>query len=116
MRRDLAMAATAALMGAAAAAAAAPPAATPPPVVSPDRRLEVRLAVAPAEYSALTPELKHAVNASYEARWKRMAPSRERDEELRKGVKRVDFLCGRTRFRGLSCTQRGPAVWMLNVS
>lgn len=76
----------------------------------------LRLNVTPAEYGTLpSREARRRVNASYEHRHQRIGDERERDEEKRKGVKRVDFLMGRNRFLGLSCIKRGPDVWELNV-
>ena len=36
-------------------------------------------------------------------------------DELRKGLKRVDFLKGRNVFMGLVCTKEGPHVWRLDL-
>jgi len=35
--------------------------------------------------------------------------------EKKKGLKRIDFLKGHTRFMGLTSTKVGPDVWVLNV-
>jgi len=56
---------------------------------------------------------------AYESRYKRMEDVDPRgcEEEKKKGVKRVDFLMGRTMFMGLSpCVPMGPNVWVINVS
>jgi hypothetical protein len=77
----------------------------------------LRLAVHPNEYNALpSHEDKHKVNAAYEHRYLRIADPAAHEEEKRKGVKRVDFLMGRTRFLGLSRTTEGPGIWALNLA
>jgi hypothetical protein len=77
----------------------------------------LRLAVHPDEYNALpSHEDKHKVNTAYESRCVRIEDPAAQAEEKRKGVKRVDFLMGRTRFLGLSPTTAGPAVWALRLS
>jgi hypothetical protein len=77
----------------------------------------LRLAVHPDEYNALpSHEDKHKVNAAYGNRYVRIADHAACEEEKRKGVKRVDFLMGRTRFLGLSRTPVGPDVWALHVA
>jgi hypothetical protein len=71
----------------------------------------LRLAVRQAEYDKLPSlEAKHSVNEAYQAR------CRGSEQELRKGVKRVDFLGTRKKFMGLSSSRAGPNVWVLNVS
>jgi len=77
----------------------------------------LRLPVLPSEYDALpSREMKDAVAIAFHTRCGR-APSKEAaGEELRKGVKRVDFLIGRNRFMGLSSTKLGPDVWAMNLA
>ncbi|KAF7297066.1 hypothetical protein MIND_00939400 [Mycena indigotica] len=57
------------------------------------------------------------VDSAYFARCKFISdPHLRRAEEL-KGVKRVDVLCGKTRFLGLSGPlEAGPGVWELNLA
>jgi hypothetical protein len=77
----------------------------------------LRLAVHPDEYNALpSHEDKHKVNASYKLRYIRITDPVAHEEEKRKGVKRVDFLMGRTRFLGLSPTSVGPGIWAMNLA
>ncbi|KAJ7586314.1 hypothetical protein C8J56DRAFT_944357 [Mycena floridula] len=66
-------------------------------------------AVSRTEYQALPEDVRRRVDAAYFAR------VRGKAGEEKKGVKRVDFLQGRTRFRGLSGTRGRPNVWELNV-
>ena len=77
----------------------------------------LRHPVLPSEYSALpTQKLKDEVSIAFHNRCGR-APSKEAaDEQYQKGVKRMDFLRGRTRFMGLSSTKVGPDVWILNLA
>ena len=76
----------------------------------------LRHPVLPSEYNTLpTQALKDEVSIAFHNRCGR-APSKEAaDEQYHKGVKRVDFLRGRTRFMGLSSTKVGPDVWILNL-
>jgi hypothetical protein len=76
----------------------------------------LRLAVHPDEFNALpSHDAKYRVNMAYEGRCKRLEEDpRACEEEKKKGVKRVDFLMGRTMFMGLSPV--GPGVWTINVS
>jgi hypothetical protein len=77
----------------------------------------LRHPVLPSEYNTLpTQALKDEVSIAFHNRCGR-APSKEAaDEQYQKGVKRVDFLRGRTRFMGLSSTKVGPDVWILNLA
>jgi hypothetical protein len=52
------------------------------------------------------------VTVAFEQRCKR---TREREAERRKGVRRVDFLMGNRKFTGLTSTNRGHDVWVLNT-
>lgn len=52
---------------------------------------------------------------AYEDRYRRLRGSRY-DEEKRSGMKRVDFLMGRTRFVGISNNGRRPDEWHLSVT
>ncbi|KAF7320756.1 hypothetical protein HMN09_00161600 [Mycena chlorophos] len=57
------------------------------------------------------------VDSAYFARCKAIPDVHLRRAEELKGVKRVDVLCGKTRFLGLSGPlEAGPAVWELNLS
>jgi len=77
----------------------------------------LRHPVLPSEYNMLpTQALKDEVSTAFHNRCG-SAPSKEAcDEQYQKGVKRVDFLRGRTRFMGLSSTKAGPNVWTLNLA
>ena len=76
----------------------------------------LRHPVLQSEYNTLpTQALKDEVSLAFHSRCGR-APSKEAaEEQYQKGVKRVDFLRGRTRFMGLSSTKVGPDVWILNL-
>jgi len=78
----------------------------------------LRLAVTPAEYDALpSREAKFKVVAAYERRCSKSGSGRAYEEEKRKGVKRVDFLMGRTKFAGLSPISNSAqsGTWLLHV-
>ncbi|CAA7261296.1 unnamed protein product [Cyclocybe aegerita] len=53
---------------------------------------------------------------AYEHRYRRLRSTREYEEEKRSGMKRVDFLMGRTRFVGISPSSRRPDEWHLSVT
>ncbi|KAF8172978.1 hypothetical protein K438DRAFT_1850948 [Mycena galopus ATCC 62051] len=76
----------------------------------------LRLAVLPIEYDAL-PEggVRQSVDNSYFMRCTRLVDEEERRIEASKGVKRVDFLAGKTCFLGLSGPVQADHVWELNV-
>ncbi|KAJ3891788.1 hypothetical protein GG344DRAFT_46676 [Lentinula edodes] len=80
----------------------------------------LRIAVHPVEYKALpSPEAVANVNEAYYSRCNSILEAQARQEEQSKGIKRVDFLIGRTRFLGLSKKSRrrdDGLVWELNVS
>ncbi|KAJ7511298.1 hypothetical protein B0H11DRAFT_1954639 [Mycena galericulata] len=77
----------------------------------------LRVAVRRAEYDALpSGDARQRVDKAYFARCRSVADEHERQIETLKGVKRVDFLTGRTRFMGLSGPLGTPSVWELNVS
>lgn len=75
----------------------------------------LRLTVNPLEYERLGP-LKQVVDQAYFARIGRVQDAAMREQEAKKGVKRVDFLRGVNMFMGLSGTHGGSDVWELNVS
>ena len=54
-----------------------------------------------SEYSRLPDYLRPGVDRAYYARCDRIPSQRDRDEEIMRGVRRVDFLAGRTAFKGL---------------
>ncbi|KIK62801.1 hypothetical protein GYMLUDRAFT_120136, partial [Collybiopsis luxurians FD-317 M1] len=54
------------------------------------------------EYDALSLKDRQKVKMGYKTRYKRLRDWESREAERRKGVKRVDFLYGRTRFMGLA--------------
>ncbi|KAF8801662.1 hypothetical protein BYT27DRAFT_7197902 [Phlegmacium glaucopus] len=58
---------------------------------------------------------KRATRA-YKERYRRLRSTSARDEEKRGGMKRIDFLMGRTNFHDISNTGRRSDEWRLNVS
>ncbi|KAG5639055.1 hypothetical protein H0H81_007313 [Sphagnurus paluster] len=76
---------------------------------------KLRTNVSAQEYHALPSEKdKRRVTSAYEQRYRRIRSSREYEDEKRRGVRRVDFLMGYTRFMGISL--RGPDVGVLTTS
>ncbi|KAJ7438177.1 hypothetical protein FB451DRAFT_1060463 [Mycena latifolia] len=77
----------------------------------------LRLAVRRPEYETLPAgDARQSVDDAFFARCRLVADEGERRIEESKGVKRVDFLMGKTRFLGLSGPLEGLHVWELNVS
>jgi hypothetical protein len=73
----------------------------------------LRLPAREEEYYRENPEKQNAISLAYYNRFERHVANRElREREKQKGVKRIDFLAGVHRFRGLSKTER-PNVWNL---
>ncbi|KAJ7182512.1 hypothetical protein C8R43DRAFT_6498 [Mycena crocata] len=76
----------------------------------------LRVNVTPAEFHALgSHKLMRRATAAYVHRYTRLKGHRGYAEEKQQGVKRVDFLMGCTKFRGLSATG-APDAWRLHVS
>ncbi|KAJ8580467.1 hypothetical protein M405DRAFT_834299 [Rhizopogon salebrosus TDB-379] len=68
------------------------------------------------EYNAVPSQsARDKVAETYRSRCSRISSAAEKAEELSKGLKRVDFLMGRTTFMGLSSTKLGPDAWVLNL-
>ncbi|KAG1903046.1 uncharacterized protein F5891DRAFT_113694 [Suillus fuscotomentosus] len=59
--------------------------------------------------------IRDTISAVYRKRCSRASSAEAYAEEQRKGLKRVDFLMGRTTFMGLSSTKLGPEAWVLNL-
>jgi hypothetical protein len=77
----------------------------------------LQVSVTQSEFSALgSQKLMHQASVAYRRRCERLRGHRGFMEEKRKGVKRVDFLMGYTKFQGLSPTSRGSNVLQLNTS
>ncbi|TBU47110.1 hypothetical protein BD309DRAFT_534586 [Dichomitus squalens] len=84
----------------------------------------LRLGVTQHELGAVEPALRERIHASYVSRYRRVAQPAERESEKVKFIKRVDYLCDRTAFSGLSPVPGGiPAkgmapgsVWALQVT
>lgn len=76
---------------------------------------ELRCGVTSDEYYGLpSREERDAVAAAYAARCDRV-DTPEKDEERKKGIKRVDFLTTHYRFRGLDYSHQGAGVFTLHV-
>jgi hypothetical protein len=77
----------------------------------------LRLAARRAEYDTLpSGDVRRGVDYAYFRRCGLLADEEERTMEALQGVKRVDFLEGKTRFLGLSGPIEGEHVWELNVA
>jgi len=57
---------------------------------------------------------RHQVNSAYQHRYRRIAYPQARTSEKAGGLKRIDFLRGRTLFMGLSATREN--LWVLSTS
>ena len=77
----------------------------------------LRTNITPDEFNSLPHQndQKRATRA-YEQRYRRFRNISAHDEEKRGGMKRIDFLMGRTRFHSISSTGRRADEWRLNVS
>ncbi|KAJ7434340.1 hypothetical protein B0H11DRAFT_2118764 [Mycena galericulata] len=77
----------------------------------------LRLAVRRPEYDALpSGDARQSVDDAYFTRCRLLPDGSEREIEALKGIKRVDFLAGKTRFLGLSGPLQTVYMWELNVS
>jgi hypothetical protein len=65
--------------------------------------------------AAPSQHVRDAIAETYHNRCLRASSADAYAEEQRKGLKRVDFLMGRTTFMGLSSTKLGPDAWVLNL-
>lgn len=77
--------------------------------------LALRMRVTPDEFNRLPAESRHRVIAARERRCRALQDPRMREEERQRGLVRIDFLMGRNRFLGLSCTTGVSNVLELNV-
>ncbi|KAF7354093.1 hypothetical protein MVEN_01096700 [Mycena venus] len=76
----------------------------------------LRTNVTAVEFNSLgTQKLMRRASEAYAHRYMRLRGHRGYDEEKKQGVKRVDFLMGCTKFRGLSPTSSAD-VWRIHVS
>ena len=79
--------------------------------------LSLRTKVAANEFNLLPHgEDKKRATRAYEQRYRRFRSITAHDEEKRGGMKRIDFLMGRTTFHSISNTGRRSDEWRLNVS
>lgn len=74
------------------------------------------LGVDPAHYAELPPEERQCVDNAYFYRCSDIRDANQRNQVRARGVIKLDFLAGRTCFKGLSGTTSGPDIWELNVS
>ncbi|KAG2156961.1 uncharacterized protein EDB93DRAFT_1045554, partial [Suillus bovinus] len=63
--------------------------------------------------AAPSQRVRDVISEMYRNRCLRASTAEAYAEEQRKGLKRVDFLMGRTTFMGLSSTKLGPDTWVL---
>ncbi|KAG6889183.1 hypothetical protein C0995_003094 [Termitomyces sp. Mi166 len=61
-------------------------------------------------------QARRKVAVAYAQRYRRITCPREYEDEKRRGVTRVDFLMGHTRFMGLSPTSFGPEYFLLHTT
>ncbi|KDQ54310.1 hypothetical protein JAAARDRAFT_196670 [Jaapia argillacea MUCL 33604] len=99
----------------------APPPSSPYPYVTVSDVLHqiyssLRTPVNRGEYDGLDKKMRHEVEESWRARYRRVrGGDAEKEEERRKGVKRVDWLVGRTMFAGFEKTPKGLGVVEMRV-
>ncbi|KXN84614.1 hypothetical protein AN958_12295 [Leucoagaricus sp. SymC.cos] len=75
----------------------------------------LRIPVREEEFSRESAEKQNAISTAYYQRFERHVSDRQlREQEKQKGVKRIDFLAGSHRFKGLSKTER-PNVWIIKL-
>jgi len=77
---------------------------------------ELTPGVDPAHYANLPPEERQCVDNAYFYRCSHIRDVNKRKYAEARGVIKLDFLAGQTRFKGLSGTTSGPDIWELNVS
>ncbi|KAJ6488844.1 hypothetical protein C8R45DRAFT_248235 [Mycena sanguinolenta] len=77
----------------------------------------LRESATPAEFEALrTNKLMGQVSAAYTRRCERLRGHRAYEPERRGGIKRVDFLMGYHKFRGIAPKEGVSDVWQLSIS
>jgi hypothetical protein len=78
----------------------------------------LRTPLTPQEYAALSPTRKAALSSAYHIRVNRIEDPIKREEERRKGLKRIDYLlaAGKTRFIGLGMTKKSNNLWIMNFA
>ncbi|PPQ86203.1 hypothetical protein CVT25_006907 [Psilocybe cyanescens] len=77
----------------------------------------LRTNITQSEFSSFPSEGdQRRATRAYEQRYRRQRSTRHYEEEKRGGMKRVDFLMGRSRFFGISNAGRRPDEWQLNVT
>lgn len=72
--------------------------------------------VDPAHYADLAHGERQGVDNAYFNRCSDVRDAIQRKYTRARGVIKLDFLAGQTRFKGLSGTTSGPDIWELNVS
>ena len=76
----------------------------------------LRINIATNEFISLHQTDQTRATRAYEQRYRRFRDITAHDHEQRGGMKRVDFLMGRTRFQSISNTGRRAHEWRLNIS
>jgi hypothetical protein len=77
----------------------------------------LRLPVSPAEFSLVQSEGQRTrISDAYRRRCKCLPTPEATARDLKKGLKRVDFLESSITFSGLSATKEGGHVWQLHTS
>lgn len=77
----------------------------------------LRTSITSEEFHMLPTERdRRRASSAYEERYRRIHTVREYEDEKRRGVRRVDFLMGHTRFMGLSLRSAGTDAWIMNTT
>ncbi|KAF5339136.1 hypothetical protein D9611_011136 [Ephemerocybe angulata] len=75
----------------------------------------LRTGVTGPEFNGVSEEARAGITKAYTQRCTRGATSDAAAKQLKKGVKRIDFLQGRNTFQGLTPTKL-PHVWVMDTS
>ncbi|EIN08229.1 hypothetical protein PUNSTDRAFT_143878 [Punctularia strigosozonata HHB-11173 SS5] len=75
----------------------------------------LRTPISKTEFAKLGHSKAEEVTAAWQKRYRRLNNTREREAEKAKGVKRIDFLSGRTKYLGISPPKHGD-MWVLHLA
>jgi hypothetical protein len=77
----------------------------------------LRVSVTKAEFDKVqTSEEQRRINEAYRWRYKKMTDAAAYEQERSAGIRRVDFLMGKSAFAGLLSSGSDPERWELNLS
>jgi hypothetical protein len=76
--------------------------------------ITLRIPIAPCEWDNVPPTVQSLISAAFYYRIDGIRNSSSRETQRRKGVRRLDFLTGRTRLIGLSPVPDKPGVFVVS--